>query len=116
MPTLHNFLLGIILHTALFYPGSSGGPLIDKYGNVIGINAIYPYVSNIEIIGLSAAVISDDLIDICIKQGIPIKIEKITDYSWWINFLFSFFFICLFVLQVIIVIKIMQVNKNNTPH
>lgn len=36
----------VILHSATINPGNSGGPLIDSYGNLIGVNSFYYDQSN----------------------------------------------------------------------
>ncbi len=36
----------VILHSATINPGNSGGPLIDSYGNLIGVNSFYYDKSN----------------------------------------------------------------------
>lgn len=36
----------VILHSATINPGNSGGPLIDSFGNVIGVNSFYYDQSN----------------------------------------------------------------------
>jgi hypothetical protein len=54
----------VIMHTAIIKPGNSGGPLLNEYGRVIGINTFFYDDS------LNYAIHVDELISILSKNGI----------------------------------------------